>query len=130
MEIHLMEEMLQKINSIQELKKVFPDATFVVTHRDPVSVIQSTITMLAYGQRMNRKKVLINELADYWSDRVEHLLRRCVETRQLLPPEQSIPCLQKAILMKKPRNQRWLLSYFDKQLIYCRLTGKRNPRSH
>ena len=46
--------------------------------------------MLAYGQRMNRKKILIDELAEYWCDRIEHLLRRCVETRSLLPEEQSI----------------------------------------
>jgi hypothetical protein len=78
------------LENIPELQAVFPDATFVVTHRDPVSVIQSTITMLAYGQRMNRKQVLIKELADYWSERVEHLLRRCAETRHLLPETQSI----------------------------------------
>ena len=78
------------LENIPELKQVFPDATFVVTHRDPVSVIQSTITMLAYGQRMNRKRILIKELAAYWSDRIEHLLRRCVETRHLLPEAQSI----------------------------------------
>ena len=78
------------LENIPELLAVFPDATFVITHRDPVSVIQSTITMLAYGQRMNRRRVLIDELAEYWCDRIEHLLRRCVETRQLLPAAQSI----------------------------------------
>ena len=78
------------LENIPELLAVFPDATFVVTHRDPVSVIQSTITMLAYGQRMNRHHVLIDELAQYWCDRIEHLLRRCAETRRLLPQAQSI----------------------------------------
>jgi hypothetical protein len=78
------------LENLPELKHVFPDATFVVTHRDPVAVIQSTITMLAYGQRMNRKRILIGELAEYWSDRIAHLLRRCAETRQLLPESKSI----------------------------------------
>ena len=78
------------LENIPELQAVFPDATFVVTHRDPVSVIQSTITMLAYGQRMNRKTILMHELVQYWSDRVHHLLSRCVETRQQLPAHQSI----------------------------------------
>ena len=55
-----------------------------------ISVIQSTITMLAYGQRMNRKTILMHELVQYWSDRVHHLLSRCVETRQQLPAHQSI----------------------------------------
>ncbi len=80
------------LENLPELQQVFPDATFVVTHRDPVSVIQSTITMLAYGQRMNRQRILIDELAEYWSDRIEHLLRRCVETRHLLPESQQHRC--------------------------------------
>lgn len=78
------------LENLPELQAVFPDASFVVTHRDPVSVIQSTVTMLAYGQRMNRKSILIDELIDYWTDRIEHLLRRCLETRHLLPDERSI----------------------------------------
>jgi len=80
----------QHLEQLPVLKNVFPDATFVITHRDPVAVIQSAITMLAYGQRINRKKVLMKELATYWSDRIEHLLRRCVETRHQLPVAQSI----------------------------------------
>ncbi len=78
------------LENLPELQQVFPDATFVVTHRDPVSVIQSTITMLAYGQRLNRTRVLIAELLEYWVDRIEHLLKACVAQRQYLPPEQSI----------------------------------------
>ena len=78
------------LENLPELQRVFPDASFVVTHRDPVAVIQSTITMLAYGQRMNRKRILIEELAEYWSGRIERLLRRCVETRHLLPASRSI----------------------------------------
>jgi hypothetical protein len=78
------------LENLPELQRVFPDASFVVTHRDPVAVIQSTITMLAYGQRMNRKRILIEELAEYWSGRIERLLRRCVETRKLLPASRSI----------------------------------------
>lgn len=29
--------------------KTFPDATVVMTHRDPVSVIQSAATMMTYA---------------------------------------------------------------------------------
>jgi hypothetical protein len=61
-----------------------------VTHRDPVSVIQSAVTMLAYGQRLSRRKVEMKALVDYWSDRIEHLLRACVRDRDILPAEQSI----------------------------------------
>lgn len=81
------------LENLPELSKVFPDATFVVSHRDPVAVLQSTITMLAYGQRMKRTRVLMDELVEYWTDRIEHLLRRCVQTRHLLPDSQSLDVL-------------------------------------
>ena len=80
----------QHLEQLPVLHKVFPDATIAVTHRDPVSVIQSSVTMLAYGQRMNRDKVLIDGLVEYWSDRIEHLLRGCVADRPNLPADQSI----------------------------------------
>ena len=71
----------QHLEQLPVLKNVFPDATAVVTHRDPVAVIQSSVTMLAYGQRINRTRVETTRLIDYWSDRVEHLLRSCVRDR-------------------------------------------------
>jgi hypothetical protein len=80
----------QHLEQLPVLHKVFPDATIAITHRDPVAVIQSAITMLAYGQRMNREQVLTQQLLDYWSDRVEHLLRACVRDRASLPAAQSI----------------------------------------
>lgn len=80
----------QHLEQLPVLHKVFPDATIVITHRDPVSVIQSAITMLAYGQRMNRKQPNIDELSEYWCERIEHLLRACAEDRPNLPESQSI----------------------------------------
>jgi len=79
----------QHLEQLPVLKSVFPDATLIVTHRDPVAVIQSTITMLAYGQRINRKHVMMRELVDYWSDRIEHLLRACVRDRAMWPANHS-----------------------------------------
>lgn len=80
----------QHLEQLPVLMKVFPDATIAVTHRDPVSVIQSAMTMLGYGQRMNRKKPELDKLAEYWPDRVEHLLRACVKDRGDIPESQSI----------------------------------------
>ena len=65
-------------------------ATLVFTHRDPVAVIQSTITMQAYNQRTSRTRVARQELLDYWSDRVLHLLRGCVRDRELFPADGSV----------------------------------------
>jgi len=80
----------QHLEQLPILQKVFPDATIAITHRDPVSVIQSAVTMLAYGQRISRKSVMKSDLVEYWAERVEHLLKACVEDRHLLEDEQSI----------------------------------------
>jgi hypothetical protein len=46
--------------------------------------------MLAYGQRINRQRVGLDGLINYWTDRVLHLLQACVRDRALLPADQSI----------------------------------------
>ncbi|NQX89967.1 MAG: sulfotransferase [Halioglobus sp.] len=83
----------QHLEQLPVLDKTFPDAMVAVTHRDPVSVIQSAITMLAYGQRINRRQVDLKGLLDYWTDRVMHLLQACVSDRDAVPPERSIDVL-------------------------------------
>jgi hypothetical protein len=79
----------QHIEQLPVLNRVFPDAAVIFTHRDPVAVIQSTVTMQAYSQRIGRKRVDAAALIDYWSDRVEHLLRACVRDRSLIPAERG-----------------------------------------
>ncbi|QDX80812.1 sulfotransferase family protein [Denitratisoma sp. DHT3] len=79
----------QHLEQLPVLKKVFPDATVVITHRDPVAVIQSSVTMQAYSQRINRRHVATGALIRYWTDRIEHLLRACVRDRHLFAPEHS-----------------------------------------
>jgi hypothetical protein len=83
----------QHLEQIPALLATFPDATFAVTHRDPVSVIQSAITMAAYGDRMRRPAIEPEVLAEYWVDRVDRLLRACVRDRELLPADRTIDVL-------------------------------------
>lgn len=83
----------QHMEQLPVLHKVFPDATVAITHRDPVAVIQSSVTMQAYTQRMNRKEIGRTALIEYWSARVEHLLRACVRDREVLPAAHSIDVL-------------------------------------
>jgi hypothetical protein len=80
----------QHLEQLPVLKEVFPDATVVFTHRDPVAVVQSALTMLAYGQRVSRKRVEIDALAEYWVARIEHLLAACVRDREHIAREQSL----------------------------------------
>jgi hypothetical protein len=83
----------QHLEQIPALLATFPDATFAITHRDPVSVVQSAITMLGYGDRMRRDEIEPEQLAAYWIDRVDRLLRACVRDRELLPEDRTIDVL-------------------------------------
>jgi hypothetical protein len=83
----------QHLEQLLPLLDAFPDATIAITHRDPVAVIRSAITMIAYGDRVRRKRVDLAELAEYWIDRVERLLRACVRDRDALPAERSVDVL-------------------------------------
>lgn len=80
----------QHIEQFGPLLATFPDATFVVTHRDPIAVTASVTTMLAYTARMSRAKPDPVEVAGYWADRLERMLRACVRDRDLLPEVQTI----------------------------------------
>jgi len=81
---------VQNPEQLPVLKKTFPDATAIITHRDPVAVIQSTATMIAYGHRILRTKVDPKEVLDYWTDRIEKLLRACVRDRKVWPKSKSL----------------------------------------
>ena len=83
----------QHMEQLIPLLETFPDATIAITHRDPVSVIASAITMLSYGDRIRRSKVDPPAVAAYWIDRVERLLRSCVRDRDAIPAEQSMDVL-------------------------------------
>ncbi len=80
----------QHLEQIPALLATFPDATFAITHRDPASVLQSAVTMLAYGDRMRRTAIEPEALAAYWLDRVEQLLGACMRDRDLLPYDRTV----------------------------------------
>ncbi|GAT03919.1 uncharacterized protein RMCFA_4031 [Mycolicibacterium fortuitum subsp. acetamidolyticum] len=80
----------QHCEQLGPLTRTFPDATVAFTHRDPVAVIQSAVTMLAYGDRIRRTEIDPEGLVDYWIDRIERLLRACVRDRDLIGPDRSV----------------------------------------
>lgn len=80
----------QHCEQLGPLARTFPDATVAFTHRDPVAVIQSAVTMLAYGDRMRRTEIDPEGLVNYWIDRIERLLRACVRDRDLIGPDRSV----------------------------------------
>lgn len=83
----------QHLEQLPVLTKVFPDAMIVITHRDPVAVIQSAAFSQAYGLRFQRRRMIVDEILEYWTDRTETLLRACVRDRPALDPQRSIDVL-------------------------------------
>jgi sulfotransferase family protein len=80
----------QHLEQFPALLATFPDATFVVTHRDPVSVTASLGTMLSYLARLSLDPVDPHRVAGYWAHRLETMLRACVDTRTMLPSDRAI----------------------------------------
>jgi len=79
----------QHLEQLGPLLSTFPDATIVVTHRDPVSVIQSAATMMTYSARLSYHHTRPDYYIDYWRDRIRRLLASSVRDRHLVPAERS-----------------------------------------
>jgi hypothetical protein len=80
----------QHLEQIPALLNVFPDATFVFTHRDPVAVITSCNTMMAYSARLSAAKVDPPKIGHYWSERIQTKLNAGMHDHDLLPAERTI----------------------------------------
>lgn len=56
---------------LRPLINVYPDATIVMTHRDPLAILQSVLTMRGLAVLAHQKKPNIAQHVDYWVNRIE-----------------------------------------------------------
>jgi hypothetical protein len=80
----------QHLEQFPTLAATFPDATFIVTHRDPVEVTLSMMTMICYSMRMAVTQPDVAKVTRYWLGRIDDLLAGCIGDRDVLPTGQSI----------------------------------------
>jgi Sulfotransferase family len=80
----------QHLEQLGPLVRTFPDATVVVTHRDPVAVVQSTITMACYGARTAYRTTRPEWYRDYWTERIGTLLDASLRDRHLLAQDRTV----------------------------------------
>lgn len=80
----------QHLEQFGPISRVFPDATVIVTHREPVEVTVSMATMAAYTGRMQMDPVDPVAVGNYWADRVQRLLNGALRDRRLLRDAQSL----------------------------------------
>lgn len=72
------------------LLATFPDAVIVMTHRDPISVVQSYATMMAYVDRLDYHEVDVDSLIADWAECIETLLQASIRDRHLVPESQLV----------------------------------------
>lgn len=80
----------QHLEQFGPLLNVFTDATLVITHRDPVAVVASMATMVAYTRRLNTARPDVPAIGRYWAERAADLLNGCLRDRDRLPAERTV----------------------------------------
>ncbi len=80
----------QHLEQLPVLARVFPDATVVFTHRDPVDVVVSMATMITYSARMYTDRVDAPAVGRAWAQRIGDLLDACVADRAVFDAGHSI----------------------------------------
>lgn len=80
----------QHLEQFKAIVDAFPEATVAINHRDPVSTVASFSTMISYSTRLSAAKPDPVRLGHYWAERLELMLQRCVDNRDLLPQDRTI----------------------------------------
>jgi hypothetical protein len=75
----------QHLEQLPTLLATFPDAALVQTHRDPVPVLASLATMIAYTRRSQHRRADPVRIGREWSSRIESMLRANVRDRDARP---------------------------------------------
>jgi hypothetical protein len=80
----------QHLEQLPVLQRVFPDATLVLTHRDPLPIVASMATMWTYTARLAQERPDPRAYGVYTAERIEDLLRACVRDRAGLDPQRAL----------------------------------------
>ena len=103
----------QHMENLGAIRAAFPDARLVVTHRDPVDVLRSLLTMVAYTDRVRRDPVDPPGAARHWIDRIERLLRACIAQHDAWPACQSLDVLFHEYMADQPGVMRNVFALAD-----------------
>ena len=80
----------QHLEQLGPLLETFPDATIAFTLRDPVAVLQSAHHHAGLRRPLAEGEIEPDELAAYWIDRIERLLRAALRDSHLIPTGQRV----------------------------------------
>ena len=80
------------------LIRVYPDATIVMTHRDPLAILQSVLTMRGLSVLNSQRKPDIQSHVTYWVDRIERMLRAYLRDMDGVPAGQRLDLLFQEVM--------------------------------
>jgi hypothetical protein len=83
----------QHLEQLPVLHRVFPDATVLITHRDPVSVTASLVAMLSYTARLQQASPDPLAIGAYWRRQEKEMLDAVVRDRDVVPASHSLDVL-------------------------------------
>ncbi|MDB6157677.1 MAG: hypothetical protein JWO04_1383 [Gammaproteobacteria bacterium] len=83
----------QHSEQLPVLTRIYPDATIVMTHRDPLAILQSVLTMRGLQVLASQKNPNIEGHVEYWVDRIEKMLRAYVRDMDVVPAARRVDLL-------------------------------------
>ena len=83
----------QHSEQLPALLSTYPDSYIVQTHRDPLAILQSVLTMRGLAVLANQKKPDIERHVAYWVDRIERMLRAYLRDYRIVPDSRRIDLL-------------------------------------
>ncbi|MEU3249567.1 sulfotransferase [Streptomyces sp. NPDC006997] len=78
------------LENLDALLRVFPDATVVWTHRDPVTVLASFCSLVEHGMAASTHPVDPHAVGATWLELLGRAMRRALTARAAIPPEQLV----------------------------------------
>jgi len=88
----------QHSEQLRALLGTYPDAFIVQTHRDPLAILQSVLTMRGLAVLANQKKPNIDAHVAYWVDRIERMLRAYLRDYKTIPDNRRVDLLFQDII--------------------------------
>lgn len=88
----------QHSEQIPALLNAYPDAFIVQTHRDPLAILQSVLTMRGLSVLANQKAPDVAAHVTYWVDRIERMLRSYIRDMHAAPEGQRLDLMFQDII--------------------------------
>lgn len=78
------------LENLDALRRVFPDATIVWCHRDPVTVVASFCSLIEHGMAVSSRPVDLAGIGATWLELLSRAMTRGLAARAGIPPEQLV----------------------------------------